>query len=150
MPDVESPKNDFFAPRLKLSWRAQVIKGSAVLGAAILSLMFLWLDVFIVFSPNALFWDDKGSMPSSFFTKTIWILAVTCIQIILLFPFWRFWMLKKWISGLILFVTMICATGLFFLLAVGGFSWMMFICMTAATILALIICFEWPHLKSGF
>ncbi|HEY0076629.1 MAG TPA: hypothetical protein VGB77_21240 [Abditibacteriaceae bacterium] len=121
-----------------------------MLGAAVLSMMFLWLDAFIVFSPNASFWDDKGSVPSSFFTKTMWILAVTCIQIILLLPFWRFWMLKKWISGLILFVTMISATGLFFLLAVGGFSWAGFISMTVTTILSLLICFEWPRLKPGF
>jgi hypothetical protein len=144
MRGVESPKDDFFAPRSKLSWRAWIIRIVALLVAVGISLYAIAFNAKILFSPH---FYGYGKSPSST-EKMLLVLMVTVVQISLLVPCWRIWLFKRWACDLLM-VGMLFSAFLFLVLASAGEAWALS-ALIISIILLWILGEEWTYFKSGF
>jgi hypothetical protein len=129
--------NDFFLPRPKLSWRAWLIRGATFLVAAYISARFLWIDYSIIL--------NVGDRSDALLRITPSVFVNTCIQLLVLIPCWRTWMLRRWACFLL--PVMLFLISLF----IEGLSiWSFFGLILLEGFLLGIASGEWPNLKSGF
>ena len=135
--------DDFFAPRPKLSWQMRAIRTGALLAAVGISLGFFMLD-WVTFS-RGVYGIPQPTLQDEIFR----LIVPTLVQIALLVPCWRCWLLHRWAC--------IVTTVMLFILVPSTYSGEMmdfpsvnlFGAITAVCVAACIGA-EWRNLKSGF
>ena len=133
---MSQPPDDFFAPRPKLSWNVRVIRVAALLVAVCISGCFLWFDFMIL--------RESKTVASPISVGFI-LVAATVMQLLLLMPCWRAWMLRRWACLVLILLLLLL---LFASFAFGPYMCLIGLFVTMFSLEA--IADEWPHLKSGF
>lgn len=131
---MKQASDDFFAPRPKLSWNVRVIRAAALLIAIAISLFF--------------FIDGVRILNISYFSyseKAFHVLAYAVLQLLLLVPCWRAWLLHRWACSLLTYILLLASFSA--IVSIFGLGIIGFL-FTASLLIALDD--EEPHLKSGF
>ncbi len=90
---VENP-DDFFAPRPKVSLCVRIMRSIILLMVIVISIPVFVLEVLLVYSQTT----------GTSITNSIMVLATaTIVQILLLIPCWRGWMLRRWACNLLVY-----------------------------------------------
>ena len=137
---MSQPPDDFFAPRLKLSWNMRLIRVAAFLMAVCIALWFLLINFEI--------WRDQK--PSAL----IFLIGTTAFQLILLLPCWRAWLLHRWAGPFpcCLLFPFCCLVVLCSNVTLPGAAdiWLAAITLILTLLSVQALISEWPNLKSGF
>lgn len=134
---VESPKDDFFAPRPKLSWNVRFIRAIAFLMAIGISIGFSGLYMFGI--------GDSYTGPDSMPTVVLALFWPTIWHIIVLLPCWRAWLLHRWACSLLTYILLLASVG-----AIVSIFWLGIIGFLLTATLLVALDEEELHLKSGF
>lgn len=84
---MSQPPDDFFVPRPKLSWNVRIIRAAAFLIAVCISASCFSIELTIIRDPKTM---------ASIVDATATLFTVALVQLTLLVPCWRTWMLQRW------------------------------------------------------
>ena len=151
---VESPKNDFFAPRPKLSRDLKLLRAGAFLTAVVISILFFVEDWVIIGHQQFV---TAPLMPSSRIEELLCIIKLTLVQVALVLPCWRAWLFKRWAClyilmvwfGFPLWLALIPETLMPVEIIFVGLPAFL-VSLTFAFLQFMLLIGEWQKLKSGF
>lgn len=154
MLEVETPKDDFFAPRPKLSRDLKMLRASALLAAVVISILF-FAQYWVIIGRQQLV--TAPLIPSSNIKELLYIIKLTLVQVALVLPCWRAWLFKRWACLYIFMVWFCFPVGPAFMLEpllsgapmpVGLAA--LLVPLTFAFLQFMLLIGEWQKLKSGF